>query len=59
MKKIKLQFKSNYSKVYNKLFTLAELMEFFKKFHITAIGLDEIYYEFLKQLPKEFICHLI
>ena len=49
--KTKLNFKSNNNEHYNKDFTMKELMKAFKKFHGTAVGCDDIHYQFLKHLP--------
>ena len=50
--KQKLKFKSNNSEKYNQLFIPAELQEVIETSHNTAISSDEIYYQFLKHLPK-------
>ena len=49
--KTKLNFKSNNNEQYNKDFTMKELMKAFKKCHGTAVGCDDIHYQFLKHLP--------
>ena len=49
--KIKLNFKSNNDEHYNKDFTIKELRKALKKCHDTAVGCDDIYYQFLKHLP--------
>ena len=50
--KQKLNFKSNNSEKYSQPFTQVELQEAMKTSHNTAVGPDEIHYEFLKHLPK-------
>ena len=50
-KKQGLISKSNNNEHYNKDFTMKELMKAFKKFHGTAVGCDDIHYQFLKHLP--------
>ena len=49
--KTKLNFKSNNNEQYNKDFTLKELKKALKKCHDTAVGCDDIHYQFLKHLP--------
>ena len=49
--KTKLNFKSNNLEDYNQPFSLSELADCVMKSHNTAVGPDEIHYEFLKQLP--------
>ena len=49
--KTKLNFMSNNNEHYNKDFTMKELVKAFKKFHGTAVGCDDIHYQFLKHLP--------
>ena len=49
--KTKLNFKSNDNEQYNKDFTLKELKKALKKCHDTAVGCDDILYQFLKHLP--------
>ena len=50
--KIKLNFKSNNNnEYYNKDFTIKELRKALKKCHDTAVGCDDIHYQFLKHLP--------
>ena len=51
----KKKFSSNNSEEYNKPFTLTELMDSIKKSNNSAVGPDEIHYEFLKQLPDESV----
>ena len=50
--KTKLNFKSNNLEDYNQPFSLSELTDCVMKSHNTAVGPDEIHYEFLKQLPS-------
>ena len=49
--KTKLNFKSNNNEQYNEDFSLKELKKAFKKCHDTAVGCDDIHYQFLKHLP--------
>ena len=49
--KTKLNFKSNNNEHYNKDFTMKELKKALKKCHDTAVGCDDIHYQFLKHLP--------
>ena len=49
--KTKLNFKSNNNEHYNKDFTMKELKTALKKCHETAVGCDDIHYQFLKHLP--------
>ena len=49
--KTKLNFKSNNNEHYNKDFTMKESKKALKKCHDTAVGCDDIYYQFLKHLP--------
>ena len=48
-----ISFKSNNTEVYNNLFSFAELEDAIKKSHDTAVGPDDIHYQFLKHLPEE------
>ena len=50
--KTKLNFKSNNLEDYNRPFSLSELTDCIMKSHNTAVGPDEIHYEFLKKLPS-------
>ena len=50
--KTKLNFKSNNLEDYNQPFSLSELTDCIMKSHNTAVGPDEIHYEFLKQFPS-------
>ena len=57
--KSKLNFKSSNMEHYNKEFTIRELKNALKKFHDTAVGSDDIHYQFLKHLPdRSFNCLL-
>ena len=49
--KTKLNFESNNNEHYNKDFTMKELKKALKKCHDTAVGCDDIHYQFLKHLP--------
>ena len=49
--KTKLNFKSNNNEQYNRDFTIKELKKALKKCHDTAVGCDDIHYQFLKHLP--------
>ena len=49
--KSKLDFKSSNMEHYNKDFTIKELKKALKKCHDTAVGSDDIHYQFLKHLP--------
>ena len=49
--KTRLNFKSNNNEQYNKDFTIKELRKALKKCHDTAVGCDDIHYQFLKHLP--------
>ena len=49
--KTKLNFKSNNNEHYNKDFTMKELKKALKKCHDTAVGCDDVHYQFLKHLP--------
>ena len=51
--KCKLKFNSNNSEEYNLPFSLVELKNSIQKSHNTAVGPDEIHYEFIKNLPEE------
>ena len=48
---VKLNFKSDNTEQYNKDFTLKELKKALQKCHDTAVGNDDIHYQFLKHLP--------
>ena len=50
-----MSFSSNNSEEYNKPFTLTELVDSIKTSNHSAVNPDEIYDEFLKQLPVESI----
>ena len=58
IEKQKLNFKSNNSEKYNQLFILAKLQEAIETLHNTAVGPDEIHYDFLKHLPKNSLDYL-
>ena len=49
--KTKINFKSNNNEHYNKDFTMKEFKKALKKCHDTAVGCDDIHYQFLKHLP--------
>ena len=49
--KTKLNFKSNNKELYNKDFTVKELRKALNKCHDTAVGCDDIHYQFFKHLP--------
>ena len=49
--KTKLNFKSNNNEHYNQDFTMKELKKALKKCHDTAVGCDDIHYQFFKHLP--------
>ena len=49
--KIKLNFKSDDTEQYKMEFNLKELQKALKKCHDTAVGGDDIHYQFLKHLP--------
>lgn len=51
--KTKLNFKSNNFEDYNLPFNLQELKESLNKSHDTAVGPDDIHYQFLKHLPDQ------
>ena len=58
-KKNKLNFNSNNSEKYNQPFKPAELKEAIKTSHNTAVGPNEIHYQFLKHLPKNLLDYLL
>ena len=58
-KKTKLNFKSNNDKHYNKDLTKKELRKALKKRHDTAVGSDDIHYQFLKHLPLRSLDSLL
>ena len=49
--KSKLKFTSKNNEHYNKDFNMKELRKALKKCHDTAVGYDDIHYQFLKHLP--------
>ena len=53
IEKSKLSFQSNNQESYNTYFNIYELKQALDKANDTAIGPDEIHYQFLKHLPKE------
>ena len=57
--KKKLNFKSDNFEDYNKPFSLSELADCISKSHNTAVGPDDIHYEFLKQLPPTSLDFLL
>ena len=57
--KQKLNFKSNNSEKYNQPFIPAELQAAIETLHNTAVGPDEIPYEFLKHLPQNWLDYLL
>ena len=56
--KLKLNFKSNNTESYKLPFTI-ELKDAIQTSHNTAIGPNEIHYEFLKHLPKKSLDYLL
>ena len=57
--KTKLNFKSNNNEHYNTDFTLKELRKALKKCHDTAVGCDDIHYQYLKHLPFQSLDSLL
>ena len=57
--KQRFNFKTNNSEKYNLPFTPAELKEAIQASHNTAVGPDEIHYEFLKHLTKNSLNYLL
>jgi ribonuclease HI len=57
--KQKLNFTSDDTEDYNKLFDITELNDSLGKCHDTATGSDEIHYQFLKHLPQESLLVLL
>ena len=57
--KTKLNFQSNNLEDYNQPFSLSELTDSIMKSHDTAVGPDEIHYEFLKHLPSSSLEFLL
>ena len=57
--KLKLNFKSNNTESYNLPFTIEELKDAIQTSRNTAIGPDEIHYEFLKHSPKRSLDYLL
>ena len=56
--KYKINFDSNNLEPYNEIFSLGELEDALEKSHNSAVGPDEIHYNFIKQLPPESL-HLL
>ena len=54
-----MKFKSEDTESYNGFFTLQELKKDSQKFHNTAVGPDEIHFEFLRQLPPRSLDYLL
>ena len=57
--KQKLNFKSDNTESYNGLFSWSELKETIQKSRSTAVGSDEIHYEFLRHLPSKSLKYLL
>ena len=57
--KQKLNFKSENTESFNRLFSLPELTEAIQRSHNTTVGPDEIHSEFLKQLPPKSLDYLL
>ena len=57
--KTKLNFKSNNDEHYNKDFTIKEFRKALKKSHDTAVGSDDIHYQFLKHLQLRSLDSLL
>ena len=57
--KQKLNFKSDNTESHNGFFSLSELKEVIKKSHNTAVGLNEIHQNFLRQLPLKSLEYLL
>ena len=53
VEKYKLNLKSKNQEQYNNLFSLKELKDSIKTSYNTAVGQDEVHYEFLRQLPSK------
>ena len=51
--KYKLNFQSKHMENYNSLFSLGRLKYSIKRSYNTAVRSYKVYYEFLRQLPKE------
>lgn len=52
-KKQKWNFKSNNAEGYNLPFTMEKLNESWKNVQYTAVGPDDVHYQFMKQLPNK------
>ena len=48
-----INFTSKYDEIYNKKFSIRELLDSLKKAHDTAVGPDDIHYQILKQIPEK------
>ena len=57
--KEKLNFGSTNREHYNSLFSLVELKESINKSHDTAVGPDDIHYQFLKHMPDDSLSVLL
>ena len=55
----KLNFELGDTGSYNGVFSLSERKEAIKKSHSTAVSLDEIHYQFLRQLPPKSLEYLL
>ena len=58
-KRKKINFKSKNEENYNQSFNKTELKVAINKSHDTAVGPDEIHYQFLKKLPKPSLNYLL
>ena len=47
-----INFTSKNDEIYNKKFSIRELLDSLKKAHDTAVGPDDIHYQILKQMPE-------
>ena len=50
--KVKIKFQNKNTKSYNQPFSTAERKESLNNVQNTAVGLDKIHYQFLKELPE-------
>ena len=57
--KRKLKKNTDNSENYNVPFTITELCDALKKYHVTATGPDEIHYQLLKHLPRDSLMVLL
>jgi len=55
----RLKFESNNTESYNAPFNIKELKESINKAHDTAVGPDDVHYQFLKHLPEESLIVLL